>query len=157
MRANKNLHLPGVTVRSVVKAGLADDWSELIRSEELNPWMMAQLKERHSQARQEDEQRKSIAQLVLQRSTDFLRRITAPVKGPMFALIATGSPSMITFGGSRRGTVLAPGRRKEGKRKREEGRGKREREREREHLLKRGKEERKDKKQEGTKAGRKKQ
>ena len=39
------MQLPGVMVRNAVKAGLADDWSELTRSEELNPWMMAKLKE----------------------------------------------------------------------------------------------------------------
>ena len=55
-------------VRKAVKAGLADDWSELIRHEELNPWMVANLKESFHQARQEDDQRKSIVQKVMQRS-----------------------------------------------------------------------------------------
>ena len=52
-----------------------DDWSEQTRSEGLNSWMMAKLKESCKQARQEDGQRKSIVQKVKQRSTDFLRRI----------------------------------------------------------------------------------
>ena len=31
------MQFPGVTVRKAVEAGLMDDWSELMRSEELNP------------------------------------------------------------------------------------------------------------------------
>ena len=41
-------------VRKAIKAGLADDWSELTGSEELNHWMLTQLKESYYQARQED-------------------------------------------------------------------------------------------------------
>ena len=79
--SKKNVHLPGMMVRRVVKAGLADDWSEPTKNEEYNPWMMSKLKESCYQPRQEDDQRKSIVQQVLARSTDLLRRIIAPVKG----------------------------------------------------------------------------
>ena len=34
-------------VRNAIKATLEDDCSELTRSEELNPWMMAKLKEEY--------------------------------------------------------------------------------------------------------------
>ena len=44
-----------------------------MNNEELNPWVMAKLKDSYSQ-------RKSIVQQVLQRSTDVLRRIMAPVE-----------------------------------------------------------------------------
>ena len=37
------------------RAAKADDGSELTMSEEVNPWMMANLKESHHQARREDE------------------------------------------------------------------------------------------------------
>ena len=42
--------------------------------------MMAKVKESHCQARHEDDQRKSIVQQVMQKSTDFLRRIIVPVE-----------------------------------------------------------------------------
>ena len=80
LQESRNMQCPGMMVRRAVKAGLADDWSELTRSEELNPWKMAKLKESYYQARQEDEQRKSIVQKVLQKITDSLGRITAPVQ-----------------------------------------------------------------------------
>ena len=32
------MQLPGMVVRRAIKAGLADYWSELTRSQELNPW-----------------------------------------------------------------------------------------------------------------------
>ena len=63
-------------VRKTIKAASGDDWSELTRSEGLNPWMTAKL-----WRGREDDQRISIVQQVLQRSTDFLRRIIAPVEG----------------------------------------------------------------------------
>ena len=37
-------------VRKAIKVGLADDWSELTGSEELNHWMLTQLKESYYQA-----------------------------------------------------------------------------------------------------------
>ena len=50
-KESKNMQLPGMMVRRAIKAGWADDWSELVKSEELQPWMMAKLKESHHQAR----------------------------------------------------------------------------------------------------------
>ena len=51
------------------------DWSQLLKSDELN------LDDGEVEARQDDDQRKSIVQQVLQISTDFLRQIIAPVQG----------------------------------------------------------------------------
>ena len=56
--------LLGMMVRKAVKAGLAVEWSELMRNEELNPWMMVNLTERWYQVKQEDDQRKSNVQQV---------------------------------------------------------------------------------------------
>ena len=56
-----------------------DDWQERTRSEDLNPWMLSKLKESQYQARQEDDQRNSVVQHIVQKSTDFLRLIVAPV------------------------------------------------------------------------------
>ena len=84
-----------------------DDWSELTRSEELNPWMMAKSRERYDQARQEDDQRKSIVQRVTQRSTDFSRASSGQFRRReerTCALIATVSRSKTISGGSRWGT-----------------------------------------------------
>ena len=74
-----------------------------------NPWMVAKLKERYYQARQEDDQRKSIVQQVLRKSADFLKRIIVEGHGGgggrgsrcrTCAVIVDDT----TFGGSRRGT-----------------------------------------------------
>ena len=38
------MQLPGIMVPRATMAGRADDWSELMKSDELKPWMMAKLK-----------------------------------------------------------------------------------------------------------------
>ena len=72
LRESMNMQLPRMMMRRAVKAGLADDWSELMRSEELNPWMIVKMRETYHQARQQDE---STVQKVLQRSTDFEQKV----------------------------------------------------------------------------------
>ena len=72
LHESKNMQLPGMAVRKAAKVELADDWSELLRSKELNHWMMA---------RQEDDQRTRIVQDLMLRTMDFLTRIIAPVHG----------------------------------------------------------------------------
>ena len=57
LQVSKNMQLPDMMVRTEVKARLADEWSELIRSKELGPWIMATLEESYYQARQTDDQR----------------------------------------------------------------------------------------------------
>ena len=39
------MQLSSVVVRKEVKAGLEDDWSELTKNADVNPWMMVKLKE----------------------------------------------------------------------------------------------------------------
>ena len=75
-------------------AGLADDWSELTSSEQLNLGMMAKLKESWYHARQEDDHHKSIVQQVLVRCTEFLRRIIAPVEGQGGVILVLWVPSL---------------------------------------------------------------
>ena len=58
---------------------VAGDCSEQPKSDELNPWTRVMLKESYYQPTQEDEQRNSIVQEVLQRVMDSARRIIAPV------------------------------------------------------------------------------
>ena len=71
LQESKDMRLSGMSVRKAVTAALADDWSDLTEKEELNPWMMAKLKNSVFQARQEADQRKSSVQQVLQGCTDF--------------------------------------------------------------------------------------
>ena len=101
-------------VRKAIKAGRADDWSEVMKSDELNPWTMAKLKGSYFEAKQDDDQRKSVVQQIKQKNTDFLRRIIVPVEGQGGVTTVVRVPSLtpifrvkITFGGSRRGTVTA--------------------------------------------------
>ena len=50
LREGRNMQLPGTVVRKAIKAGRTDDWSELMKSDELNPSVMAKLKESHGEA-----------------------------------------------------------------------------------------------------------
>ena len=87
LQVSQNKQKPDTMVRRAVKAGLADGWSDLMRSEEINPpWMVAKLKDSHNQARQEDVRRKSVVEKVMQRSTNSLRRIIVPVHCHCFPL-----------------------------------------------------------------------
>ena len=51
------------------------------RRAEVNRWMMVKLKERHYEAKQDDDQRRNAVQQIMHKSTDFLRRIVVPVEG----------------------------------------------------------------------------
>ena len=109
----RNSQLPVVTVRKAVNAGWADDWSELMKSEEVNPWVMTKLRKSYYQAGQEDDQRKGIVQKVMQKSTDLLERIVVPVEGqggshcPTCALIAADALMKVTPGALRWSTETA--------------------------------------------------
>ena len=59
----------------------ADEWSELSKREELNPWTWVKLQACHHEAQQQDHQCRSVVQQILQKSTHFLRRIIVPMKG----------------------------------------------------------------------------
>ena len=89
LQDSKNMHLPGKMMRTAVKAGLADDSSELTKSEELNPEMMAKLKERYCQARQEDDQRNRVVQRQLKgREGHIVARVPSlpPLRHEVFGL-----------------------------------------------------------------------
>ena len=75
------MQLPSIMVRRAMKAGRVHDWSEVMKSEELNPCTMAKLKESHIQVRQDDDQRKSVVQQIMQKSADFLRRTVEATEG----------------------------------------------------------------------------
>ena len=73
------MRLEGTMIRQAMKAGKADDWSELLKSD--NAWTRVKIQECHNEVKQEDDERKSVVQHILQRSTDFLRRIIVPGGG----------------------------------------------------------------------------
>ena len=64
-----------------MEAGTEDDWSELFKNEGFIAWTRVKMQECFCQVRQEDDERKSIAQQILQKGTDFQRWIFAPVGG----------------------------------------------------------------------------
>ena len=104
------MHLAGTLVWLAMKTGEEHDLSELVNSKGLNAWTRVKIHECHHEVRQEDDQRKSVVQQILQKSTDFLRRIIAPVGGQggshcrTYALTAIVSRLKVTSGGVRRGT-----------------------------------------------------
>ena len=75
---SKDEPVPGSMARRANKAGSVYDVSELMKSDQLNPWTMAKLKESYLEARHGKDQRKCIVQQVIQRNTNILRRIIAP-------------------------------------------------------------------------------
>ena len=81
LRESSDMRFDGTFIRQVIKAGIAGDWSELVKSDRLNVWPSAKLQECHIEVTQEDDERKSIERHFLQKSTDFLRRIIVPVVG----------------------------------------------------------------------------
>ena len=58
-----------------------NDWSEVLTSKDLNAWTRVKIQEFFHEVRQEDDHRNFIVQQILQKGTDFLRRIIAPVGG----------------------------------------------------------------------------
>ena len=52
-----------------------------MKGDKLSAWPSVKLRERYSEVEQKDEERKSTVQQILDKSTDFLRRITVPVEG----------------------------------------------------------------------------
>ena len=73
--------LDGTLIRQASKAGKAGDWSELPESDRLNAWTSAKLQECSNEVKQDDDERKKIVQQILQKGTDFVRRIIVSVEG----------------------------------------------------------------------------
>ena len=63
------------------KAGEAGDWAEFLGNDRLSALSSVKLRECCSEVGQVDEDRKSTALLILQKSADFLRRIVESVDG----------------------------------------------------------------------------
>ena len=63
-----------------------------MKSDELNPWTMAKLKESYCEVTQDDDQRERIVQQVMRKSTGFLRRIIVPPDGHEGATLAYVRP-----------------------------------------------------------------
>ena len=81
LRVNFDMPLDSNLIRPAIQAGKARDWSEWLKSDKLNAWTSAELQKCHSEVKQEDDEQESIVQQILQKSTDFLRRIIVPVGG----------------------------------------------------------------------------
>ena len=62
-------------------AGGDNDWLELVKSKDFHAWTSVKVQECNHEVRQQDDQRKSMVQQILQKSADFRRRIIAPVGG----------------------------------------------------------------------------
>ena len=77
-RESDGMHLAGTMVWLANRTGEENDWSEVLKCKGLNAWTRVKIQGCYH----EDDQRKSIAQQILQKSTDFLRRIIASVGGP---------------------------------------------------------------------------
>ena len=79
--ASSDMRLDGTLIRQASKAGKAGDWSELPESDRLNAWTSAKLQECSNEVKQDDDERKKIVQQILQKGTDFVRRIIVSVEG----------------------------------------------------------------------------
>ena len=79
LRGSGDMRVDGTLIRQAIEAGTAGEWSELLQIDQPSAWRM-KTRECYHEARQDDE-RTSIAQQVLRKSTDFLERIIVPVEG----------------------------------------------------------------------------
>ena len=112
VRHCNDLRFAGVLMRRACYAEKSDDWKnsldEFLGNDILSIWVIAKVKEIYSEVEQRDEGRRSIAQDILWKSTEFQRRIIAPVGGQgagtlsCVCLIAADARLKTTFGGSPR-------------------------------------------------------
>ena len=104
-RESDSLHRASTMVRRAMKVGKEDHWSELWKSSEFNSWTRAKLQECYHEVRQDDDQRKSIVQQIMWKSTNILRRKIVP--GSHCRTCGSRCHhfrAKFTFGWSRRGT-----------------------------------------------------
>ena len=83
---SSDMRLDGTLIRQASKAGKAGDWSEIPESDRHNAWTSAKLQECSNEVKQDDDEPKSIVQQILQKGTDFVRRIIVPVEGQEMAV-----------------------------------------------------------------------
>ena len=69
-----DLRLEGSLMRQAFEAGKSGDWTDFLEHDRLSVWTGVKVE-------QMDEDPKSMAQLILQKTTDFLRIIIAPNDG----------------------------------------------------------------------------
>ena len=81
LRMGSDLRLEGSLMRQAFKAGKWGDRTHFPKHDKLSGWAGVKVRECYSEVEQIDEDRKSRAQLILQKRTDFLRRIIAPNDG----------------------------------------------------------------------------
>ena len=93
-----DLRFDGSLMRQPLAAGKLGDWAGFLEDEKLSVRASVKVRECHNEVEQEDEIRKTVAQQILQKNTDFLRRIIVPVEGQggglhcrVCAHIATGT------------------------------------------------------------------
>ena len=84
----------------------AGDWACLVKSDKLNEWASAKLRECCSEVEQEDEERKVFVQNILQKSTDFLGGSSCQLKdkGRVTSYVCPHCHRYPSSGGSHRST-----------------------------------------------------
>ena len=68
LRVGSDMRLDGTLMLHEISAGKAGDWADLLKSDRLNAWTSAKLRECYSGVEQEDQERKSVVQKILQKS-----------------------------------------------------------------------------------------
>ena len=71
LRVSSGMRLEGTMIPEAMKAGTAGDWSVWLKTDKLDAWTRVKIQEFCNEAKQEDDERKSIVQQILQRCTDF--------------------------------------------------------------------------------------
>ena len=97
LRESDSLHRASTMVRRSMKVGKEDRWSELWKSSEFNSWTRAKLQECYHEVRQDDDQRKTIAQQIMWKSTNILRRKIVPVQGQGVVSLSYVCPHLYRF------------------------------------------------------------
>ena len=80
LRAVRDWGLDGSLMRQALAPRKLGDWADFLENKKVSVWASVKVRECNSEVEQEDEHRKTIAQQIVHRSTDFLRRIIVPVR-----------------------------------------------------------------------------
>ena len=85
-RRSSDFCFEGILMRRACEAGKPGDWKNYLevffKDDRLSMWARVKERECYNEVELEDEGRISIAQDILRKSTDFLRRIIVPSDGP---------------------------------------------------------------------------
>ena len=74
-----DLRFDGSLMRQAYNVGKSGDWKGFLENDKLSAWTSVQVGECYNEVEQKDEGPQSIAQQILHKRTDFLRRIIVPV------------------------------------------------------------------------------